>query len=578
MKRLLYLLLACALAALTGPVLAAGPDESAPEHDGYLVSMAEPLDPALAEAAGCEAVSDSLYYAETVWDAGALARLGKVDYMATNDILSTQDSFDGYETELWNLRSVEASAAWNHRDESGARDRLGDGVTVAVVDSGVMAEHPDLAGANILDYVALSSETDGVDDYHGTFISGILAAGVNNGIDVDGMVPNVSILPICITHNGGKTDVKTAVAGINKAVELGADVITFSIGGTRDNDALREVCQNAADKGVILVTCAGNYSAGTPKSADRYMYPAAYDSVVTVSACKQEGEGVAFDDSYSYFNDGVTVSAPGTDITSLYLDGRTVTRSGTSFAAPVVTSMAIMAKQADRDINTDGYIELLKASSIDMGEPGFDPYYGYGYVNVPAFLDALDEADFPPVYSDVPADAWYYDSVSWVSGRGIMNGTGQGCFSPDGDTSRAMMVTILWRAAGEPSATEPLSFADVPEGTWYTEAVRWAAQEHIVDGYSPESFGPDDPITREQLATILYRSALRQGADAESSAELDGFADADTVSPWAAEAMRWAVGAGLINGMGDGSLSPRTQASRAQVAAIIMRFSENNAV
>ena len=580
MKRILSLLLALALAAPAVPARAAEP--ASPAYDGYLISLAQPADEALVEATGCETVGDNLYYAETVRDAGAIAALGEVEYWTTNDILATQDSFAGYETPFWNLRSVGAAAGWAHLDGAGRRDRLGDGVTVAVVDSGVMADHPDLANAHILDCVDLSPEANRVDDYHGTFVAGLLAAEVNNGLGVDGVVPHVTVLPVCITWGGGKTDVKTAVEGINKAVELGADVITFSIGGTRDNEALRQACEAAADRGVILVTCAGNYTAGRAKSAENYMYPAAYDCVVTVSACRQEEAGVVFDSEYSYFNNGVTVSAPGTGIVSLFLDGNTATRTGTSFAAPIVTAMAVMAKQADRTIDTAGFTDLLRASSTDLGEPGFDPCYGYGYVNIPAFLNALDGAAKPvtpepaqddaPDFIDVPAGSWFYDSVRRVTAQGIMKGTGDGTFSPNGSTSRAMVVTILWRLEGEPRAEAPLPFRDVPAQAWYAEAVRWASASHVAEGYSADRFAPDDAVTREQLAAILYRYA--GGPDAPAGA-LDRFADQDRIAPWARTAMAWAVDRGLLNGKADNLLDPGSTAGRAQAAAIIIRFCGN---
>lgn len=395
MKRILAtLLLCCAAAWISAPAAAAEPEE-APAFDGYILRADDVLLTADESPEGCQVLADGLFYAETAADALALAELGSVIYCEPNYELTIQDEFQDYEPVKWNLHSVGAQAAWEHRDTAGRRDRLGDGVTVAIVDSGVMADHPDLLGARILDCVNFSTEEDGLDNYHGTFIAGLLAAGVNNGIGVDGMVPHATILPVCVTWNGGRTDVKTAVQGIRAAVDLGADVITFSIGGTNDNAALREACDYASDRGVILVTSAGNYTAGRVKSETTYMYPAAYDCVVSVSACRQTEDGVVFDDDYSYFNDAVTVAAPGTGIESLYLDGGTATRSGTSYAAPVVTAMAIMARQADPSLGVQGFKALLQESSVDLGESGYDVYYGYGYVNVPAFLDALDGTELP---------------------------------------------------------------------------------------------------------------------------------------------------------------------------------------
>ncbi len=569
MNRILSLLLAAALAVAPAAVSAA------PAHDGYLVCLAEPVTPVLAELSGCEEVDDGLYYADSLLGVGALSLFCEVTCWATNDALTTQDCYDGFETELWNLRSVGASAGWNHTDESGRRDRLGDGVTVAVVDSGVMAVHPDLARARILDCEALSSEDDGLDDYHGTFVAGLLAAAVNNGVGVDGMVPDVSILPICITQNGGKTDVKTAVAGINKAVELGADVITFSIGGTKDNEILRKACQDAADQGVILVTCAGNYTAGARHSADRYMYPAAYDCVITVSACKNTPDGAVFDDDYSYFNDAVTVSAPGTDIRSLYLDGATATRTGTSFAAPVVAASSGLAKHANKSRDTQGVAELRRAATTDLGEPGFDPYYGHGYVSVPAFLEALDEHISAPEapcpgahFTDIPPEASYaHIPIDWAVMNGITNGVTATNFGPADTCTRAQFVTFLWRAAGCPApAGAENPFADVREYAYYGKAVLWAAAHGVTNGVTPATFQPDEPVTRAQAVAFLWRYAGKQ----EPKSANTGFTDvADTA--FYAKAVAWAVENEVTNGMTATTFGPDAICTRGQVVTFLYR-------
>ncbi|MBQ2158041.1 MAG: S8 family serine peptidase, partial [Oscillospiraceae bacterium] len=345
MKRLFAVLLA--LAFLIQPVLAKAaplPEAEIENSEGYIVRMSADTDLPSAVKTGCEPIGNGLFYAPTLKDLMELAALGSVEYWEPNYVFTIQDAYDGYEPDSWSLRSVEANAAWSHKNAEGERDRLGNGVTVAIVDSGVMADHPDLQSADILDAVVLSSDDDGIDGYHGTFIAGILAAAVNNGMGIDGTVPNVTILPICITASGGRTDAATAIRGINTAAEMGADVILFCIGGTNDDSALREACEAATAKGIIFVTCAGNYTSGRNRSAANYMYPAAYDCAVTVSACRQSGDGAAFDDDYSYFNDAVTVSAPGTDIVSLYVDGGTATKTGTSFSAPYVAAMAAIAK------------------------------------------------------------------------------------------------------------------------------------------------------------------------------------------------------------------------------------------
>ncbi|WP_162612245.1 S-layer homology domain-containing protein [Flavonifractor sp. An306] len=180
-------------------------------------------------------------------------------------------------------------------------------------------------------------------------------------------------------------------------------------------------------------------------------------------------------------------------------------------------------------------------------------------------------------FADVPNDAWYADGVRYIYGRGLMTGTAADAFDPQLTTSRAMVAAILWRSVGSPQASYAMDFADVPLGQWYTEAIRWAARDGIVSGYGNGAFGPGDPITREQLAVMLYRYAQDRGYDLSNGTDsgLTSYTDADDVSPWALQAMEWACGAGLITGTGDGStLSPQGEATRSQAAALLMRFGQ----
>ena len=144
--------------------------------------------------------------------------------------------------------------------------------------------------------------------------------------------------------------------------------------------------------------------------------------------------------------------------------------------------------------------------------------------------------------------------------------------------TRAMLVTVLYRLEGKPETNAENPFEDVADGTWYTDAVIWAAANGIVNGVGDNRFDPDGKITREQMAAILYRYTKFKGLTLNSSEYAEQYPDADEVSPYAAEAMRWANAAGLINGMGRGDaviLAPRGDATRAQVAAIFMRFVQN---
>ena len=181
------------------------------------------------------------------------------------------------------------------------------------------------------------------------------------------------------------------------------------------------------------------------------------------------------------------------------------------------------------------------------------------------------------VYLDVARESWYADAVDYASGHELMNGVGSGRFSPDGTMTRAMVVTVLWRLQGSPAAERTHGFTDVKETDWYAQAVNWAFARGIANGVNDSRFHPDGSITREQLATFLYRYASYCDPDLADHGALPDFPDKGTVSSYAEEALVWACGEGLINGVKDGSttyLRPKASATRAQVAAILMRYME----
>ena len=174
-------------------------------------------------------------------------------------------------------------------------------------------------------------------------------------------------------------------------------------------------------------------------------------------------------------------------------------------------------------------------------------------------------------FSDVSESDWYYEAVRFVQERGLMNGYSDGRFGANDPLSRAQLAQILFNKEGKPGVNYLLDFSDVADEAWYTEAIRWAASQGIVDGYGDGTFGPDDPITREQLAVILWRYS---GSPAATSKELY-FNDTDEISGYALEALRWAVENGILNGYGDGRLGPQGQATRAQVAQMLKNFIES---
>ena len=175
-------------------------------------------------------------------------------------------------------------------------------------------------------------------------------------------------------------------------------------------------------------------------------------------------------------------------------------------------------------------------------------------------------------YNDVKAGDWYANAVNYVTLTGLMNGTGDG-FSPNLAINRGMMVTVLYRMAGSPEVTAENPFTDVPADTWYTDAVIWASENDITAGTSETTFSPTNSLTREQLATFFYRFADFENPDPiEITGDLTGFTDAGQVASYATDAMKWAIGEGLISGTTETTLSPKATATRAQVATILMRY------
>ena len=175
-------------------------------------------------------------------------------------------------------------------------------------------------------------------------------------------------------------------------------------------------------------------------------------------------------------------------------------------------------------------------------------------------------------FGDVKSADWFYNDVKYVYEKGMMAGTAADVFAPNATTTRAMIVTILYRLEGSPAVTGTSAFVDVPAGQWYTDAVNWAAANQIVKGTSATTFAPNDSITREQMAAILYRYAQYKGYDVTKKADLSGYSDNSQISAYAKDALAWANAAKLINGVTNTTLAPQGNATRAQVSAILHRF------
>ena len=211
-------------------------------------------------------------------------------------------------------------------------------------------------------------------------------------------------------------------------------------------------------------------------------------------------------------------------------------------------------------VKEDGSEEVIKKSAVEGNT---------AYLEIPAGATVKAVDTKPTDYTDVPEDAWYADSVDFVSSRSIFQGTGDG-FEPETPMNRAMLATVLYRLE-DASATGENVFPDVSEDAWYADAVNWAAEEGIVNG-TDKGFEPMEIVTREQIATMFYRYAITLGLDVSGRSELSAFTDGSNTSVWAKDAMEWAVSVGLFGGDDQGSLDPQGEASRAVVATLVERM------
>ena len=178
-------------------------------------------------------------------------------------------------------------------------------------------------------------------------------------------------------------------------------------------------------------------------------------------------------------------------------------------------------------------------------------------------------------FTDVSEKDWYYDAVKFAYDNGLMSGVSSTAFEPNANTTRGMIVTVMYRLENEPNVNIDNSFEDVKPSDYYGNAIYWAKQNNIVTGYNSTTFAPNDNITREQMAAILYRYASYKGYSVDKISDLSQFSDVSKINDYALKPIKWAVASNLISGMGDSTISPLGNASRAQIATILMRFIED---
>lgn len=266
----------------------------------------------------------------------------------------------------------------------------GEGVRVCVIDTGVKADHPDLADANIVEgynYVAKTTDTTDLDG-HGTYVCGVIAAQNNNSIGVVGIAPKVTLVPLIALQKGTGTTSNLIEALTDAVDKYNSRIISISLGTTQskdnENTLLEEVIANATDKGAIVICCAGN------EGTDDNCYPASCPSAICIGSVEQD---LTLSD-FSQTNNTVDAVAVGRKIATTNISGRYSQISGTSVATPIVSSIAALFVNEDPDLTQEEFRNLLKAGTIDLNESGHEAGYGYGFIDAMAMYEVLT-SDYP---------------------------------------------------------------------------------------------------------------------------------------------------------------------------------------
>ncbi len=273
----------------------------------------------------------------------------------------------------WNLEQIDIEEGWNYAN--------GSDTTIAIIDSGVDPEHPDLQGKLVEGYNAIDDTSNAIDDNgHGTHVAGIAAALTNNVEGIAGVSWQSKIMPIKVLNTDGEGSSFSVARGIYWAVDHGADVINMSLGDYYHSDVLYDAIEYAYDQGVTLISASGN------ENTDDQMYPAAYPQVITVASVNQDKNRSFF----SNYGDYVDVSAPGEHIPSTYLENQYILLSGTSMAAPHVAGLAALVHSTNPSLTNEEIGNLILGHANQLGDGDFNVYYGYGEIDVNDTLTSID--------------------------------------------------------------------------------------------------------------------------------------------------------------------------------------------
>ena len=401
----------------------------------------------------------------------------------------------------------------------------------------------------------------------------------NSRIDNSLLEKNDVVINPPVTAKDGVAAASVSTADMKKAIEeakkkgSGAIIIEPRITGNADKTTVTlqksslTLMKSDTDADLKIVTPSGNVT--IPNAVLSEIVSQASGNEITISIenkvkstltedqQKAVGEGAVFD---------ISILSNGKKISSFGGKKITISLPYTLKAGEKAENVTVWY------MNDDGELEEVECKyDNSTGLATFTTtHLSYYIVGV-----AEKQAEWNNPFTDVQTGDWFYEAVKYAVQKGLFSGTSENTFSPNMAMTRSMLVTVLYRMDGSPVVTAANTFTDVEAGQWYTDAVIWANASGIVTGYGEGKFGTNDPITREQMAAILYRYAQTKEYDVTKTDKLTGYTDASSVSTWAEPAVKWAVSQGMITGTSNTTLSPAGTATRAQVAAILQRYIEN---
>ena len=507
--------------------------------------------------------------------------------MPNDDYVYTRDPNEPY-NQYW-LYTTRITRAWNlvHTDNT---------VTVATLDTGVDFDHADLEDNLLMDYAwdsynskPLSASVPNGDRIgHGTMVAGVISARANNGIGLAGASFNATILPVKVFNDTDTPEATTAsvLSGYKYVVDLATSktvpnlrVINTSFGSYNTSsssgyclkdEALRKAIVSANNVGIVTVCSGGNGKGGEPRTDN--IYPADFDECVSVTALNADGTNCYWSD----YNESKDISAPGASITSTNVSGRYYRASGTSSAAPIVSSIFALMFAAVPSAMVDDACNAVYATATpisDAENDRTDISGSRGAIDASAAVEALEGLG-RTAFSDVHPGEWFYNAVYFAKAHGIMNGVGDtGEFQPSAPTTRAQAATVLYNVYRKGEVASSCNKPDVDQSEWYANAVNWCVAHGIMTGYDDGSntFGPNDSLTREQMCKVLAIATKADYASADP-AKYNALLGTEETDEWARPFVVWAVDEGLVNGIdnhdGTHTLDPLGLVYRCQTAQI----------